>query len=334
MSSSNRAISFQVVGPDRISQRVGTLYNSPGDQALHWIIDTRYLGYHWNLNFSHKNNTNIPFPHDVEEVVGLTIRHEHESTQRWNVEAAFRGISFGFENTNRVLTSVETSRQTTRRTRIEIPPNTWYFLYQRVFYFQTELWFVVDAWGKNWTVGLDGTDQHGRNRRLVRTSRVKVVTEERRSESLPLQGLRTGPTRSNVQFRWPSFPPVRQWGNLPRRAQDQLRRCGISPHEAGGGPRARLMSSSDDHEITEDHEINEITEDHEITEDQDITEDDEISGGDEGHEGAPFWEEFEVAEKTGYETKETEQQAEQEAIREQEHQAHELEVQKIKVQGS
>ncbi|KAI5780997.1 hypothetical protein DFH27DRAFT_582412 [Peziza echinospora] len=269
--SSDRAQSFRLAGERRIAQNVELLYNMPEiGESLRCIMDIRLIGYDWVRKFSHRNNSQVEVTHELETSVGLSTVHEHESTQRWGIEAAFRGISVGFENTTRTLTSVETSHTRTTRTRIVVPPGQAVFMYQRVFYFETELFFLYgQQWRPAlWTVGVQGGGHivTGDMGRLFRTSRTSIETEERRSEDTPLHGQRMG---TNTVFPNPIlFPHAHQvrampWERLSHRARTTLRQRGISqynPVSPGWPSFAPLCMSDEDVHLWEEFETEQETE--------------------------------------------------------------------------
>ncbi|KNG86277.1 hypothetical protein ANOM_004526 [Aspergillus nomiae NRRL 13137] len=144
-------------GDNLVSSEKSTLYYDAGDQALYKIVDTRLLGYEWVLIWSYENTSDNDYTQKNTITTTLRTKTGSEAAENFKVSAGFSGMGItataeaGVEH--KTFTEEETTSTTQREQTYTVKPHSSVFIYQKVYNFQVDVWFKLDAWAKYWTVG-------------------------------------------------------------------------------------------------------------------------------------------------------------------------------------
>ncbi|KAF9047731.1 hypothetical protein BJ165DRAFT_1303885, partial [Panaeolus papilionaceus] len=150
------------------------IYNRPGDEALHAVVNRFLDEIHWVQLMSWRNNTSAPQVFEQTYTTSLTITEGREVEAGFNMGASFRGLSVGVNGGVRTFSSRETTTSETTRLEVTVPPHSLVVFYQRRFSFRDEITFINDAWGSHWNVGPWG----GYTPLTRLTSRVQIMADE------------------------------------------------------------------------------------------------------------------------------------------------------------
>ncbi|KAJ7024651.1 hypothetical protein C8F04DRAFT_1130982 [Mycena alexandri] len=129
-----------------------TIYNRPGDEAMHAVI-RRYLNkIQWIQRMSWNNDTDAPQYKEYEQFTGLTITQGSDVTNGFNLGASYEGMSIGIDHSTRTFKSTETTETWKETIKITVPPRSELIFYQKRFDFTDEIYFILDAWGHEHTI--------------------------------------------------------------------------------------------------------------------------------------------------------------------------------------
>lgn len=148
---------YKTKGDNLIHSAQTTLYSDRGDQALYKVVDIRLLGYDWVQLWSYENDSDNDFTKKQTSTTSLKVRTGEEFSQSFKVSAEFTGMGVtakaeaGLEH--KTFTEEETTTTTTREEEYKVKAHSSVFLYQKVYKFQVDIWFILDAWNKYYTVG-------------------------------------------------------------------------------------------------------------------------------------------------------------------------------------
>ena len=132
------------------------IYFSSGDEALYKVTELRFTGYEWGFLDSWVNNTDGTDSITLSYTSELKVTSGTTSETNWGLGAEFKGLSMNVGGSNKTFSSEETSESTTKTITVQIPPHSSVYLYQKVYKFKARAWFILDAWGSDWTVGSQG----------------------------------------------------------------------------------------------------------------------------------------------------------------------------------
>ena len=201
-----------------VNQTVGWMYHNHGTEALRIFKNTTLRRIHWVEKFSTRNNTNSPETRTVESMSSLRLTNGQEADRSLGISASYRGLGVSFGAGHRTFQARETTETRTVTHRFTIPAGESLFVYQRYYEFEDVFWWVLDAWGQNWTVGI-------RNGHVPLTSstRITIMADEYMSSIAPPinQELRVDVRAFSPEVRMSDFS-VRQFQNTTARAQRDI----------------------------------------------------------------------------------------------------------------
>ncbi|KJJ29779.1 hypothetical protein AFLA70_419g001140 [Aspergillus flavus AF70] len=144
-------------GDNLVKSEKSTLYYDAGEQALYKIVDTRLLGYEWVLLWSYENTSEDDYCETHKTTTTLRAKTGQEYAENFSLSSGFSGMGFTATveagEVHKTFTEEETTSTTERDQTWTVKPRTSVFVYQKVYNFQVDIWFKLDAWGKDWTVG-------------------------------------------------------------------------------------------------------------------------------------------------------------------------------------
>ncbi|KAJ7024643.1 hypothetical protein C8F04DRAFT_1301751 [Mycena alexandri] len=133
-----------------------TIYYKANDEAMYAVI-RRYLNrIQWIQRMVWNNDTDAPQYKEYEQVTGLTITQGSDVTNGFNLGASYKGMSIGIDHSTRTFKSTETTETWKEIIKINVPPRSELIFYQKRFDFTDEIYFILDAWGHDHTIGIWG----------------------------------------------------------------------------------------------------------------------------------------------------------------------------------
>ncbi|KAF9047734.1 hypothetical protein BJ165DRAFT_1344094, partial [Panaeolus papilionaceus] len=198
------------------------IYNRPGDEALHAVVNRFLEDVHWVQLMSWRNNTSASQTFEQTYTTSLTITEGREVEAGFNMGASFRGLSFGVNSSVRTFSTRETTSSETTRLEVTVPAQSLVVFYQRRYNFRDEITFINDAWGTHWNVGPWG----GYSPLTRRVSRVQIMADEwfTSDRFLPFG---PGNMNNSVAFAAALASATRRRENITSRARNTLNDMGV-----------------------------------------------------------------------------------------------------------
>jgi hypothetical protein len=154
MSDEAKYTVYRVPQEVLVRQDIETLYHHSGDEALYSYMDHYFLGYDW-VQVASWDNTQSSGAHSYKETItsSLTVKRGSEWGVEWGIKGAFKGLEVSVGGSYKQFSEEETTNSTSHEITANVPPRSRLYLYQKRYRFKTNLWFVLDAWGSEHTVG-------------------------------------------------------------------------------------------------------------------------------------------------------------------------------------
>ncbi|KAB8077630.1 hypothetical protein BDV29DRAFT_167875 [Aspergillus leporis] len=169
-------------------------YDEPGNEKLTRVLDIRFLYYEWHLiegGIVADNAEETEYGY----VKGVSFADKDKQYNVWwNIRAAFKNLKLP---NGKTLAADETAETTYCKATQDTGHHCTNYIYQKWYIFEVEIWFNLDAWGKEWTVGNQNTSGR-RGRKMT----VIVKSNEILSLSTPLENatsIQLGPSTCPIQ---------------------------------------------------------------------------------------------------------------------------------------
>ncbi|KAE8370738.1 hypothetical protein BDV27DRAFT_140328 [Aspergillus caelatus] len=144
-------------GDNLVKSQKSTIYFHAGREALYKIIDIRLLDYEWMLKWSYENTSDNTFTQTNTMTTTLRTRTGQENLERFGVSAGFSNMGItatteaGVEQ--KKFIEEETTATTQSKQTYTVNPHSSIYIYQKVYNFEADVWFKLDAYNDYWTVG-------------------------------------------------------------------------------------------------------------------------------------------------------------------------------------
>lgn len=148
---------YETEGNNLVSSKKTIEYYEKGEQALYRVTESRFLGYEWVKLWSYVNDTNNPYEEKIEVTTSLRYLSNQELGMNLKIGASVSGMGveasteFGVEH--KTFTEEETNQTTKREKVYKCDPKSETHVYQKMYKLETDVWFILDAWGSEHTVG-------------------------------------------------------------------------------------------------------------------------------------------------------------------------------------
>jgi len=139
-----------------VNQVSRQVFDIPGDEALHAIVESFLLRVTWVKISERHNFTTTPIIQTVRVLTRRTVASGSETNQELNIGLAYDGLSVGYGTSTKTFTSNETVSEHETTTTYTILPQTSLYVYQRRYHFRDEIWWIANAWEKLWNVCTPG----------------------------------------------------------------------------------------------------------------------------------------------------------------------------------
>jgi hypothetical protein len=116
-------------------------------------FDTYLIDISWVSKMSWKNDTDMTQTYSYSCTSGLTITSGGEVNNGFSLESLYQGASVTIDNQEKVFRPTDTKESRTTTINISVPPRSILTFYQRMYRFRNSIFFILDAWGKEWNVG-------------------------------------------------------------------------------------------------------------------------------------------------------------------------------------
>lgn len=207
---------YKVNGSPLIGQTKQTLYHDQGDQALFATTDMSSDGFYWDLVTSMRNDGAGDSTLSASYTSELKVTSGSESELNMSLGLAFKGVSVGIGGSVKTFQSNETTESQTHAVQVTVPAQTVARLYQKVYRFQTWMWFINDAWNELSRVGGQGNYSPSHVNGYVEIRSLEYFV---RQDVLDGSGTTTADRIVNqVDFKW-----TRKFENTTSKCQRYLR---------------------------------------------------------------------------------------------------------------
>lgn len=171
-----------VCSPTLVKQRRKFLNYERKQESTEMITDIYATGYFWDLTKSVDNTDGtINATQKTTIEVGRTTKSGSEWEVHFDLSAGYGGVSLNVGGSYKSFSEQEMSKKTTTEMTFEIREGTAFYLYQKVYTFNTVTWFINDAGGKERIVYTEGG-----KKKLELKSSFDSTTLEQKVTSKPL----------------------------------------------------------------------------------------------------------------------------------------------------
>jgi hypothetical protein len=195
-------------------------YDEPGNEKLTRVLDIRCIGYEWHLILGgivadHAEKTEYGY------VKGVSFADEDKQYNVWwNIRAAFKNLKLSNDKT---LADDETAEPSYYKATQDNGHHCTIYIYQKWYIFEVAIWFNLDAWGKEWTVGNQNTSER-RGRKMW----VHVKSNEILSRSTSLEHathIKPGGLTCSIEA---TQHEIKKFGDCTSKCRDYLSDRGFS----------------------------------------------------------------------------------------------------------
>ena len=200
-------------------QKVSSIYSRYADEALYKIIDLHVTGYTWELVASWINETTETDTYTQEYSCGYTVTEGTETEIHWKATGELKGLGIEIDGSSKNFSSQETSESAKITRTINVGPKSSLYFYQKRYKFKPEVWFILDAWGKNWTVGSRNSDVYARANECVDIDSSEFLTT---SSAVSGKAPRSLTCTSQSDLKHPRDTPVKRFENCTKSCRESL----------------------------------------------------------------------------------------------------------------
>lgn len=126
------------------------------------MIDRYLVDTAWVSRMSWKNETDATQVYTAASTTGLMITKGNEINNGFPLGDTYTGASVTIDHKEKIFTPTETTESRTITINLSVPPRSRLVFYQRWYKFRDSMFFILDAWGREWNVGNWGGDDKSR----------------------------------------------------------------------------------------------------------------------------------------------------------------------------
>jgi hypothetical protein len=181
-------------------------------------FDTYLIDITWVSRMSWKNDTDMMQTYSHSCTTGLTITSGSEVNNGFSLGAIYQGATVTIDDQERVFKPTETMESRTTTINFSVPPRSLLVFYQRRYRFRTSIFFILNAWARDWNVG------HWRSLETARKeSEVEIMSEDYMTLQGPNQLGGTGIVNVNTVDGVHGTDATKTRGDCTNRCKDKLR---------------------------------------------------------------------------------------------------------------
>jgi hypothetical protein len=129
------------------------LYHVLREERMWAAFDTYLIDATWVSQMSWKNYTDMMQTYTHSSTTGLTITGGGEVSNGFSLGSIYQWASVTINNVEKVFKPTETKEPRTTTINLSVPPRSILTFYQRRYRFRNSIFFILNAWGKDWNVG-------------------------------------------------------------------------------------------------------------------------------------------------------------------------------------
>ncbi|KAK0459088.1 uncharacterized protein EV420DRAFT_1269277 [Desarmillaria tabescens] len=200
------------------------IYFIPGEQALYASLDTYLVDTTWVSKMSWENNTAATQTYSLQYTTELKVTQGNEVTNSVGIAAGFKGLSLSMDSQTKVFTTYETTQSQTKTITLTVPPKSTLSFYQKKYRFKNAMFFILDAWSKDWNVGSQGGYNITR-----KECEVEIMSEDYLTTDTELIDSSTGTmdVRRVARAETEEDRPTQKREELTERARKELSKMGV-----------------------------------------------------------------------------------------------------------
>ncbi|KAI0762513.1 hypothetical protein C8Q74DRAFT_1371541 [Fomes fomentarius] len=208
-----------------VKSSCSTIYYFSGDEAFYAAIDSYLAGFTWVNMMSWQNKCDVVQQYSLQFATALKVTSGKEVENSVGIEGTFEGLSLGLNNSTKTFSSHETTESQTKTLTINVPPMKKVTFYQRRYEFENTMFFILDAWNKEWNAGSPGGYEIAR-----KGCTVHIMSEDYLTTETELSNARVGIMKVERVNRLNAEGDrvTRKRENLTARAKRELSKDGTS----------------------------------------------------------------------------------------------------------
>jgi len=206
-----------ISGNTRVRAQRETLYHRPGDESLYAGAERFLVDITWVSTMSWRNDTSAAQKYTHSFTTELKIIEGYEINNGFSLGATYQGLSLTFNNETKTFKSTETTQSRTVTIELTVPPRSHLVFYQRRFTFRDSIFFILDAWGREWNVGSWGGYELTR-----KEGNVQIMSEDYATLEEELDGSTTGRVSLPTVSAVPRAGETRKRENITQRAKNMI----------------------------------------------------------------------------------------------------------------
>jgi len=214
---------YKPIGGDaRIKAGREVIYNFIGKESLYAAADTYLVDITWVSKMSWKNDTDATQTYSQSHTTGLTVTAGGEVNNGFSLSASFEGIVITTNSSEKIFTSTETRQSMTTTTNISIPARSLVIFYQKRYKFRMSMFFILDAWGREWNVGSWGGYEITR-----KECEVVIDSEDYATLNTELDGSTTGTVDAKTVNSTPCAQETKKRDDCTGMSRDKIAEMGV-----------------------------------------------------------------------------------------------------------
>ena len=154
---------------------------------------------------------------------GLTITGGSEVNNGFPLGAIYQGATVTIDNQERVFKPTETMESRITTINLNVPPRSLLIFYQKGYRFRNSIFFILNAWHRDWNVGLWESQETAR-----KECGVEIMSEDYVVLQSPNELGGTGIVNVNTVDGVQGTDATKTWGDCTNRCKERLRAMRIS----------------------------------------------------------------------------------------------------------
>lgn len=171
-----------------VGQSSHVIYEVPGDEALYAKSTTRIISIENKCLMDWRNTSPATTTYTTTQTVGFTTTTSKELSAAIKLGGAFTGVNVGGETGWKKTDTKAAQSSVTTTVQVQVPPHTSVWVYQRHYRLTTEIYFVLDIYGRLCRVMSAGGDHL-----LTAIIRTDIMANQFLTTEVPLTGTTDSP---------------------------------------------------------------------------------------------------------------------------------------------